>query len=159
MIRRFKLTVAAVLALLLLGVPPEAQNIVNVPTGDPVMDAAIAKAQKALPVFLEALAKPGPTDENFAVKIYYPTKGRDGEHIWAVDVKREGEQVSATIDNEPQDIPDLKHGQRVTVPIARLTDWFFFRGGRMHGGQTIRALLPKLSKSEADKFRAMLAPE
>ncbi len=154
---------ACALAIVLLATAiadlAQAQPAINAPTGDPAMDAAIAKARTTLPTFWAALEKPAAADENFAVKIYYETPTGFGEHIWAVAPKRYGDEVAATIDAAPRDVADLKHGQRVTVPIWRLTDWFFFRDGRMHGGQTIRALLPTMPKGEAEKFRAMLAPE
>ena len=67
--------------------------------------------------------------------------------------------VSATINNEPRDIAGLKIGQRVTVPLGQLTDWMYTREGKIHGGQTIRAIIPALPKAQADQYRAMLAPE
>lgn len=153
---------ATLAAFAIVVAPPAgvlAQAIIDIPTGDPVMVAAIDKARTTLPTFWETLANPGPADEGFAVKIYYPTGSKDGEHVWAKDVIRDGEFVSATIDNSPRSIRDLKAGQRVTVSIERLTDWMFFRDGKMHGAQTVRAVLPKLPKAQADALRAQLAPE
>jgi uncharacterized protein YegJ (DUF2314 family) len=136
-----------------------AQGIVKVPNSDQPMETAISKAQASLPVFFERLTKPQPGDERFSVKIRYATTGDSGEHIWANDVVREGDKVSATIGNKPADIPNLKMGQRVTVPVTQLTDWMYMNGGKIHGGQTIRALLPTLPKADADRLKAMLAPE
>ena len=115
--------------------------------------------RRSLPGFFELLAKPLPGDDGFAVKIHYKLGASGGEHIWANDVQRNGNDVTATINNTPQRIPNLKLGERVTVPIDRITDWMFFRGDKIHGGQTMRALLPRLSKVEADKLRSILAPE
>jgi uncharacterized protein YegJ (DUF2314 family) len=136
-----------------------AQSVINVPNSDKAMNAAIVKAQASMPVFFERLTKPQPGDEGFAVKIHYPTTGNDGEHIWANNVVREGDQVSATINNQPAKIPDLKMGQRVTAPITRLSDWMYVNGGKVYGGQSIRVLVPALPKADADRIKAMLAPE
>lgn len=149
----------ALLAVLMLAPFPGAAQITSVPTADQAINAAIAKAKATLPRFFERLAKPQPGDEGFAVKIRYTTRRGDGEHIWATDVVRSGDTVTATISNQPRDIPNLRHGQRVTVPIAQLTDWMFRRNGKIHGGATIRALLPHMPRDDADRLRTMLAPE
>lgn len=126
---------------------------------DAVMAVAIAKARATLPSFWERLEKPAQNEENFAVRLRYATASGGSEDVWAIDVEHEGDNVAATIDGAPRDVTDLAHGQRVKVPLSRIVDWYFFRDGRMHGGQTIRAMLPALAKRERDKFEAMLAPE
>ena len=150
---------ALVLAAAAAFVTPVSAEVQFVPTSDPVMNAAIEKAKATLPVFFARLAKPQPGDDGFAVKIYYQTSKGDGEHIWANRVERKADMVTATINNEPRDIAGLKIGQRVTVPLGQLTDWMYTREGKIHGGQTIRAIIPALPKAQADQYRAMLAPE
>ena len=156
---RSALGILALIAVLVLAPLPGRAQITSVPTADQAMTAAIAKARASLPRFFARLAEPQPGDEGFAVKIRYTTRRGDGEHIWATEVVRSGDTVTATINNQPRDIPDLRHGQRVTVPIAQLTDWMYRRNGKIHGGSTIRALLPHMSRDEAERLRAMLAPE
>lgn len=156
-VRAVALTVA--LALAMLGSSPANADVSMVPSSDPVMTAAIAKARGSLPKFFARLAKPEKGDERFAVKIYYQTKTNDGEHIWASEVSVTGDQVKATIDNDPRDLPTLKRGQRVAVPKSRITDWMYVKAGRIEGGETIRAILPRLPKEQAEKYRAMLAPQ
>jgi uncharacterized protein YegJ (DUF2314 family) len=134
-------------------------EIAQVPNQDTGMIAAIAKAQATLPAFFDRLAKSVPGDSNFAVKIHYKVNADDGEHIWANKVEHKDGMVSATINNEPNKIADLKFGQRVTVPVTQITDWMYSRDGKIHGGQTIRAVLPYLPKPQAEQYRAMLAPE
>lgn len=109
-------------------------RIISVPNDETQVNAAIAKARAALPTFFARLGKPMPGDERFAVKIRYDiTKNGAGEHIWATEVVDSGDNVVATIDNEPGDIPNLKKGQRVTVPKAHITDWLYWRDGKMQG--------------------------
>ena len=153
----------AVLASLCLGVTmavaPAAAQIISVPNDDAAMEAAIAKAQASLPVFWDTIAKPQAGDDRFAVKIKYVTGAKAGEHIWAGDVKRAGANVTATISNTPRDIPNLKKGQRVTVPLDRVTDWMFFRNDKIHGAQTLRVLLPRMPPDQAADWKSKLAPE
>jgi uncharacterized protein YegJ (DUF2314 family) len=154
----------AVLAIGTTVAPPNpvlAQGIIDVPNSDQAMAAAIEKARATLPAFWTALKEKRPGDERFAVKIRYPTtrSKSDGEHIWANEVEQTGDTVNATINNEPRAIANLKIGQRVTVPVDQLTDWMFFRDGKMHGAQTVRVLLPMMQKPDADRLRAILAPE
>jgi uncharacterized protein YegJ (DUF2314 family) len=152
---------ATLVLFLMCAVAPASAQVVDVPTRNKSMAAAIDKAKATLPVFFARLAKPEPGDEAFAVKIRYQTTkfGADGEHIWANAVVREGDIVSAAINNEPRDILDLKIGQRVTVPLTQLTDWMFIRNGKIHGAYTLRAMLPLMAKDQAADFRRRLAPE
>jgi uncharacterized protein YegJ (DUF2314 family) len=152
---------AALWLLVSICVVPAAaqQGIVKVPTVDPVMDAAIDKAKASLPTFWSLLASPKNGDKGFAVKIRYDLGGNNSEHIWAGNVVLEGKSVSATINNQPRDIPNLKMGQRVTVPIDRISDWMFIRDDKIHGGQTIRAVLQRLPAEQAAQLKARLAPE
>jgi uncharacterized protein YegJ (DUF2314 family) len=151
----------AIVGLLGLGAwtsDAKAQGVVPVPTQDVAMAAAIARAQASLPGFFVRLEKPEAGDEGFAVKIRFPTKGTNAEHIWANNVQLKGDQVSAVINNVPRDIPNLKVGQRVTVPVAQITDWMFMRDDKIHGGETIWAVLPHMPAEQAAAMKARLAP-
>lgn len=135
-----------------------AQAVQNVPDDDPGMRAAYAKARKTLPDFWARVARPA-AGELFSVKLRYVARSGGDELIWANHPVLLGRQVTAVIDNEPVDIQGLKIGDRVTVSVDRVVDWIINRGGKIHGGYTIRALLPHVSPQEAAELRAMLAPE
>jgi uncharacterized protein YegJ (DUF2314 family) len=156
-----QLALGAFVALAAMSMPAVAQNITDVSTQNEAVNAAIVKAKSTLPVFFARNASPQPGDSGFAVKIRYATdRGNgSGEHIWANDVVRNGETVTATIANEPRDIANLAKGQRVTVPLSQLTDWMYVRDGKYHGGYTIRALVPFMTPEQAAAMRKRLAPE
>src|SRR5262249_15997278 len=121
---------------------------------------AIAKAQATLPAFLARVTKPEPGDTDFQIKIRFETsRPPSGEHVWARDIVRDGDKVSATIPAEPRDIPNLRRGERVTVPLSQVTDWLYVREGKYHGAYTVRALLPYMKEDEAEEMRRSLAPE
>ena len=147
------------IALLAHGGVALAQGIITVPTADLVMEAAIAKARATLPDFRTAYGSPQPGDGKFAVKIVFPTTGNNSEHIWASVIELNAAAVTAKINNTPRDIPNLRFGEQVSVPIDRISDWMFERGGKLHGAQTLRAMLSRMPKQQADEFRARLAPE
>jgi uncharacterized protein YegJ (DUF2314 family) len=146
-----------------------AETVIYLPADDPEMSAAMETARESLPDFWAVLADPQPGEEGFAVKIYYPypvepgqdanTEDPGGEYIWANEVVRNGDLITATINNEPENLPDLAIGQQVTVPIARLMDWMYERDGKIVGGQTIRALLPRMQPEQSHLIASRLAPQ
>ena len=151
---------AAAFAVCLLLFVGFASAQTTVSTQNEAVNAAIEKAKRTLPVFFERLDKPQRGDTDFQIKIRFVTnQPPNGEHVWARDVRRDGTNISATIATVPRNIPDLKQGQRVTVPITQVTDWLIENGGKYHGAYTVRALLPFMSKEEADAMRNSLAPE
>lgn len=140
--------------------PQAATAQTTVSTQNEAVNAAIEKAKRTLPDFFARLDKPQRGDTDFQIKIRFVTnQPPNGEHVWARDVRRDGTNVTATIATVPRNIPDLRQGQRVTVPITQVTDWLVESGGKYHGAYTVRALLPYMSKEEADEMRRSLAPE
>ena len=155
-----KTLLASALLIVLAGLSTSQAQITTVPNSEASVNAAIDRAKADLPIFFARLAKPDPGDSGFSVKIRYDTtKPNSGEHIWANEVVRSGDMITATISNQPRDIPHLKYGQRVTVPIAHVTDWMYVRGGKYYGAYTVRALLPFMSPKDAEAMRQKLAPE
>ena len=139
-----------------------AQSITNVSPQEKSVNDAIEKGKKTLPVFFARLAKPQDGDSQFLVKIRYDTgegENKGGEHLWAENVVRTGDNVTATIANVPVKIPNLTKGQRVTVPVSQLTDWLYVREGKYRGAYTVRALLPFMKKEDAETMKKKLAPE
>lgn len=83
----------------------------------------------------------------------------EAEHIWANAVARKGATVSATITDQPRRTPNIKVGQRVTVPVSQLTDWMFVNNKKFYGAYSLRAVLSRMTTEQAAGFQAMLAPE
>lgn len=133
-------------------------QVTDVSPENAAVNAAIEKARQTLPAFFARLKNPQPGDNRFQVKIRFPKPQGGGEHIWAGDIVRNGDNISATIDNDPVHV-DLKRGQRVNVPVADITDWLYWRNGKMHGAVTVRALLPFMQPDQAARLRDLLAPE
>jgi uncharacterized protein YegJ (DUF2314 family) len=156
MTKRLTLALAVLLAVLpALPFAASAQsNLMLVPNGDPEMAQAITKARASLPQFWKALEKPGEGEEGFALKVAIKD-GADVEHFWLMDISREGEKLSGTINNEPEIVGNVSNGERYQFTEADISDWLYMRNGKMVGNETMRPLLKRMPKSDADGYRAM----
>jgi uncharacterized protein YegJ (DUF2314 family) len=145
MIVRMLAGVASVLVALVgvtvAGAQQQSQ-VIMVPEKDPVMAAAISKGRATLGGFWQALEKSGLDEADFAPKVGLPTGGGSSEHIWI---------------NVPKSLKDIRFDQRIEIPEPLISDWMYRRSGKIVGGYTIRALLPRLPPHEAAQIRAMLA--
>ncbi len=127
-------------------------------SGDPKMNAAIAKSRGSLDVFWNRFAAPANNEGGFALKIAI-SQGNITEHFWCGELVGDAEYSSCTIQNEAQDVTSVKLGQAINVDPDLISDWMYLRDGKIVGGQTIRVIAEILPKEEADFYRQMLAPE
>ena len=129
-------------------------RLIRVPNSDPEMAAAIAKAHVSLPSFWKSLEQPAPDEEGFALKVAIKD-GADVEHFWLIDVARDGGKLSGTINNEPEIVGNVSNGERYEFTDADISDWLYMRNGKMVGNETMRPLLKRMPKSQAEQYRAM----
>lgn len=130
-------------------------KVVNVPSEDAAMNAAIAKARAGLPGFWEKLANPPADTERYSIKVAIKDGGQT-EHFWTSDVERRDGKIFATIANAPEVVGNVQEGQRIEVPEADISDWMFQRNGKIVGNETMRVLLRYLPEDEAAQYRDML---
>jgi uncharacterized protein YegJ (DUF2314 family) len=62
-------------------------------------------------------------DFDHIVKLAYPTAEGGKEHLWFSIHHCTDSHIDATLENEPHDVPSLKHGMRSNHPIDLVTDW------------------------------------
>ncbi|MCA6114793.1 DUF2314 domain-containing protein [Bradyrhizobium sp. WSM 1738] len=153
---------AAATIFAMLGVPKSelrAQDrspIVDINSGNPEMNAAIAKA-RATPTFWASYEAPKSSETGHSLKVRFPTPRNSGEHIWMADVKKIADgRYSGKFANTPRDLPDKKAGEVAEFKEADISDWMFLRNGKIVGGETIRPMLKLLPKPDADALRARL---
>ncbi len=133
------------------------ENLVEVPGGDPEMAAAIAKARASLPTFWKAWEAPKPGEAGFALKVKIPYGNEnDAEHFWLIQIERGNGKYSGIINNDPAYATQVQAGQRYEFTEAEISDWMFMRNGKMVGNETMRPLLKRLPKEEADQYRQIL---
>jgi len=118
------------------------------------MEAAIAQAREETDLFIAELTSPTGTDHAVKAPV---TDGEEVEHFWLVDVSFADGQFTGRIDNDPGIVSNVKIGQTWTVKKEDISDWMYFRDGKMHGNHTVRPLLNALPPEEAEKVRSMLA--
>jgi uncharacterized protein YegJ (DUF2314 family) len=140
---------------LLAGCSPQ-DRVINVEDDDPAMVAAIAKARSTLPQFWQAFAKPARGESEFSLKVKITDK-KGTEHFWANDIERRGGKTLGTINNDPSIVASVKFGDRIEIPEADISDWFYMRDGKMVGNRTLIPLLRTLPAKEAAAYRELLA--
>jgi uncharacterized protein YegJ (DUF2314 family) len=160
---RLKMAVLAIVAVLGAAVPfagvmaEDRSPIVDVPNGDPEMAAAIAKARATLPVFWASYEAPKASEAGHSLKVRFPTRKNNGEHIWMAEVKKLPDgRYSGRFANQPRDLPGKRVGDLVEFKEADISDWMFMRNGKIVGGETIKPLLKSMPKADADAMRARM---
>jgi uncharacterized protein YegJ (DUF2314 family) len=123
---------------------------------DPEMNAAIRKARDSLPIFWSKFAAPSSHEKDFTLKIKIDDENGT-EHFWCGMIEGNSTSATCVIDNDPQTVLSVSIGQRIAADPASISDWMYMRDGKIVGGETIRVILPRLSKDEADEFRSLLA--
>lgn len=150
----------AVLLAAALGSSAQAKDSgVPIAVDDPEMTAAIAAARETLDNVLERKATGGIPAEALSLKVAIPKEGGGVERIYLNGIVQIDETTfEGLLANDPSALPDMKMGDRYRFTHDQIVDWLFVVNGQMHGSYTLRVMLPKLPKAQADQFRAMLAP-
>jgi uncharacterized protein YegJ (DUF2314 family) len=143
------------LAFLLVAAGPSGAGdpIVMFKKGDTAMNTAIAKARSTLPAFLKALSS---GEGMFSIKAPVTDSGFT-EHIWLRGIEVSGADFVGVIDNDPAKIDNVKLGDPFRIAQSGITDWMVVRDSKIYGAYTLRAMLDRLPKEQADGLRARLA--
>jgi uncharacterized protein YegJ (DUF2314 family) len=120
--------------------------------------AAIERARRELPAVLQRFIAGELHGAHFTVKVPITNKGAV-EHFWLSDTTYADGYFFGIIDADPQDVSNVKRGDRWKASLEEVTDWMYTRDEKMFGNYTIRAMLPNLPPHEAAKYRAILSDE
>jgi uncharacterized protein YegJ (DUF2314 family) len=112
-------------------------NFIMVPDDDPEMQAAQAEARANWPTFLELFAEP--EGREFQVKASF-VDGDIVEHMWVMNLRMEGDELSGTLGNEPFNVKNIKYGDPVRLKPGEVTDWSVTEGERTYGEYTVKVL-------------------
>ena len=124
---------------------------VEVAKTDPVMAAAMRKAQAKLPEFLAIAAAPKPGMKGFGVKVAI-REGGDAEYFWIHPFTATDKLFSGVINNKPETVHTVKMGQTITFDISQIVDWIYIDNGEMKGNYTGCAILASALPQEAEEF-------
>lgn len=120
------------------------------------MNAAIAKARATLPEFYKHWQKPGPGEEHFCLKLRI-TDGAKIEHFWLADIKGTPGHLTGVVGNEPEEVHTVKMYETIPIPDADISDWMYYRNGKVVGNLTVRALFKEMSPEDVKKMKSQLA--
>jgi uncharacterized protein YegJ (DUF2314 family) len=123
---------------------------------DEAVVAATAEARATLDVFWRKF-ETGEADQ-YQLKVGLTTPNEAIEHIWLSPSDRRDGKVVGRLMNQPVDLEDVNVGDEIVVEPQRISDWGYFKDGRLYGAFTQRALLDTLSPAMRRQVGAALAP-
>lgn len=126
-------------------------DVIDVPTEDPDMAAAMRKAQETLPDFLKALDGGRVDSSKLSVKLKVVDSDAT-EHFWASDVKRSGNGFTATLANQPVNVTNVTFGQTMTFKAGDIEDWIVMDGDTMRGSFTTCVLIKRQPPEEGEAY-------
>ena len=124
--------------------------ICTVDGSDAEMNAAIRLAQQTFPEFVREIELEShrifPALEAAVVKAFFfePATPERGEHMFVDEIEVEGEMIHGVLSGTPQSVSGLTEGQRVSFPLAQLSDWFIVICGRGRGGYTLDVIAKRM---------------
>ena len=125
-------------------------DVMLIRTGDPEVKVAMAKTQQTLPDFLSSLNDPDAFNQTFK----FPLGGT--EHIWVVQVRREGDMLTGVLDNVPVQ-KGWARGDAVRVPLAEVSDYFYCDANSNPHGHFTTAVF--MDRERGKGFTARVLPQ
>ena len=122
---------------------------------DPGMAAAIAKAQETLPQFWQVFDNRGRGESNFVLVVRITDKGRI-EHFSTTDFERRDGKTMVTISNKPNIVASVKLGERIEIPEADITDWWYMRDGKYVGMATMKPRFKHMRSADVEQFKQVM---
>ena len=139
-------------------------SLKSVPTNDPEMAAASAKARSGLDEFLRMLDNPPDGTTDYSVKIGIVDQG-DGfaltgltsvenvEYFWIGNLERATSGFVGTISNDPGVVRNVRAGQRIVFGRSDVFDWMYIDNGKIVGNVTACPILLRGPKEELEYYR------
>lgn len=133
------------------------QNVFAVAEDDRAMAQARQEALSTFDAFWTGVRADRQGKDAISIKVAVPHE-YGAEHLWMTGCKSaDAQSFDCVVSNEPVDVA-LKLGSRYRFERADISDWMYRQNGRIHGGYSIRALLPTLPTEQAEAMTTMLAP-
>jgi uncharacterized protein YegJ (DUF2314 family) len=122
-------------------------GLTHVPEHDPELAAVAVRARKALAKLKPRFSPRTPEDLHLSVKAPFPTAHKSVEWMWIEVLRWQGSKLEGILDNDPEDVPTLKAGARVTVDESELADYILQKmDGSIEGGESARILQARQRK-------------
>ncbi|MBO9634543.1 MAG: DUF2314 domain-containing protein [Chitinophagaceae bacterium] len=126
----------------------------------PEMISAFEKAQSSFKYFWRELSweyrRIVPGLDLACVKVAFTQEfpGQDEpvvEHMWINEVNFDGEIISGTLINQPNELTNIDNGDAVSIPLNQISDWLFAIEGKTYGGFTIHAMRSMMEPEEREE--------
>lgn len=130
----------------------------DISAADPEMNNAIKRARETLGSFWKHYRNPGKEEKDFLLKV--KIEDSNGvEHFWCGNITIEGGTIYGDLWNHPEIVKSVKYGENIRIDAGSISDWMYYRSGRIIGGFTIRVLLKYLGDEERAGYESILGPE
>lgn len=132
-------------------------EVIQVAKNDKEMEAAMQAARESFPaMWKEVEEERKQANSRFTsamVKAYFPSAHDpdSGEHLWIDQVTYIGDKISGVITSEPLDLVEPKLGDRISIPLERLSDWLVVDSGIAKGAYSVQLLRKRMSAAERDE--------
>lgn len=134
-----------------------ADNVVTLQEDDDEINSAQVDARATFDRFWTRVSTDPSGLDAISIKVAVPHAG-GSEHLWMTGcASADAQAFDCVVSNEPVEVP-LKLGTRYQFERTAISDWMYRQDGMIHGGYSIRVLLPTLPVEQADAMAAMLAP-
>ncbi|OAN71959.1 hypothetical protein A8B78_19755 [Jannaschia sp. EhC01] len=123
--------------------PADSPGLEFFPAGDVTMNAAIAEAQRTLPLFLSHVLGPDGVSREGSIKVSFQTFPTDqgDEIIWVTDFRRLPDgSFTGRLNNQPFHLGDWQRGDIVSFPASAIQDWSLPAPGGLFGNYTTRVI-------------------
>ena len=138
-------------------------NIYFAKGDSPEMIAAFQKAQNSFKYFWRELSWESrriiPGLDLACVKVAFSQEfpGQEEpvvEHMWINEIHFDGDTISGTLINDPNELTNVNNGDAVSVPLDQISDWLFSIEGNTCGGFTIHAMRSMMEPEEREEHDA-----
>lgn len=146
----------AALALILVSAAWAKDKVVQVPNEDREMSQAITTARAKLAMFWEVYERKPHNESDFNLKVRI-SDGRNAEHFWLSDIERRDGKLYGVVANDPNNVHTVSKGERIEIPEDDISDWLFFRDGKMVGNYTMRAMFKYMPQEQVEQWKRQLA--
>lgn len=109
---------------------------------------ASAKAKAKLPELQKAFAAGLEPGEFIDVKAPFQAENGGNEWMWVEVTKWTGDEIQGTLENDPQEIPYLRAGQKVKVRQQDVFDYLHHFSDKRTEGNTTGEIISKMTKNE-----------
>jgi uncharacterized protein YegJ (DUF2314 family) len=127
-------------------------EIIKIAEVDTEMDLAMENARNTLPEFIERLNNPLQGDKDFSLKVMVEDD-YGVEHFWVSDISVKEGVFEGFIANEARTVKVVTVGQKVSFNKDLVSDWSFSNNGVRKGSYTLKVLLKRMPKEQADYYK------